>query len=250
MAHRLHWNEGAAMQMNWLSSGGDVHLKKDNKILKGTIFETKLNALKANLRLKDNQYIYKTDKIKEKRTALLGMLVGKNVGDEVDIRIPDKLDVNPFNNFIGVISIETDEIKNNLNDFACALASVGIRLYIDGKLKKTGTNTAEMVIDNFYYLMIDEFDFKDDKSLSDGSGNWLVSQPLGTWEHDIFSPTPPVSKALMPNSLDNYDYREFKRKTGLGKDFKIYTEYINMNEKFFNKIKFNDLGNLNNFTIE
>ena len=100
----------------------------------------------------------------------------------------------------------------------------------------------EVVVCEIWEYFSDGFNFKD----SPVREKYLLSQPLGNWNKSIFDTEEDVDvlpSLLGDNNfyLQNSTFNDFKKKTGVGRDFNIIGKRLHQ-DKFIRSIKFYNDG--------
>ncbi len=107
---------------------------------------------------------------------------------------------------------QMSDVYNNFGDLAGSFGRFNLYFSFEGTINRTDENTAVITVSGVFYRIKDSFDF---------SGY----QPLGAWKHDVYSPQAPTA-FFGGNSLTNSSFRDFRDDTGVGTDYKIITNYV------------------------
>ncbi|GIZ14371.1 hypothetical protein [Capnocytophaga catalasegens] len=233
------WGYGAIFLYNWFVGGGDITM--DNNLFNFLDKWEKYKKRKVDFFNFINIHKYK--KIKE----------AINEGD--DFRLYSLKDIRMYilktsieNNFLVQKKFQDSynytnfsrlnlliEKFENINDrHIASFGTIGFSYIFEGEYSP---ENKELKIFNIWELINDGFNFDDSKKFM-----FFFSQPLGTWDKSIFKPFGNVSK-FVTNPMNeiytnNETFTSFKRKTGIGKDYRITGTRI-LGNKFISKIKIN-----------
>ncbi len=222
------WEYGSIFMYNWFMQEGDIEMDDDLYVFldkwKEFKYEEKefLTFISKNKNKKINQ------EIREDTFRLYALNDLKKYvynSKEKEIYIDRNFD-SKYTNF-SRLSLEVSSNDIN-NPYVASFGTFGIGFLLEGYYKK---ENEEITITNILEKINDRFDFEG-------------SQVLGTWKNSIFKPFntlgirnfDPLDEIL---NIDNGNFRDFRQKTGLGKDYKIKGKRVYKN-KFIEKIKINN----------
>lgn len=236
------WRYGAIFLYNWFIEEGDI-------IMDDTLFS----------------FLDKWEKYKEKRKKFFKFINSfkhrkikdiVSIGD--DFRLYPLKDIRMYiskNNIKNILSIQKNfqnsyDYTNfsrlnliigkfeNINDrYIASFGTIGFSYVFEGEYNPKDD---ELKVFNIWELINDGFDFDDSKKFM-----FFFSQPLGVWDKSIFKPFSNVSKfSINPISESSYTNNEtftsFKKKTGIGKDYRITgIRVLELKDKFISRIKIN-----------
>lgn len=221
---------------NWIVEGGDIVM--DDKMFKfidaWPELQVKEKLFKDFIKRRLNNKI--TKQINESTFKLYALsdikdTIAESNLEEMKIDISLDTKYTNFSNY----SLKASDADDANTPYMAAFGSFTKKFLFTGVAYKS---KQEIIVDGIWEYFNDGFDFVDDKKR-------VYSQPLGNWHRSIFCADIEVGKAPDVSNdhlyLQNKHFNSFRKKTGIGLDFKIKGKRMHP-DKFVKSIKFHDDG--------
>jgi hypothetical protein len=230
---KLGYFHAASLLRHWMmGTGATVNLDEQNLIElldNSNVFQKHLKDAVNVIEKEDNNIdIYKIDRPGVVFRAIHETLEKGEKNIEVKLSEEYKPNDGGINRFYTHLITEKDAVTLSGDitgeDFTASIGAVAIQFYFEGNLEIRGIDNAYL-FGNVYYRFFDGFNFIDEKF------NRLISQPLGTWDFDIFSPN--LQGPSVGFTTQNKDFNSLYKKyggvigttIGISPNFMIYSKY-------------------------
>jgi hypothetical protein len=214
----IGWYYSAAFMSNWMVGHGKTFHTPYEWLKNYERFNVGLQDLSNKLSKEGIIYDIKSKPIKEALDKTVQFAKTIDIGTTVPFG-STKFENNTVPmNYLGNISIGS--AVGDLDDLGGSYGRLGLRYYLIGTIKRISTSLAVLSVNKIIYRARDEFEF-------------AGKQDLGCWLHDVAHPTIP-SRCLFSNGtyipLTNQTFRDFVRKTGMGRNFYANSEILDLSK--------------------